>query len=253
MNLLFIGDSITRGKVGESFVRIVQRNFPQHQYTNRGRNGDPFLTIAERLEKELQQQTYDVVFLQGGYGDLLMPMFKIRNRLFRFACRQQLKKGLVPIISEGEFEAALRHVVATTKSLHKGSLVLFTIGPAGEWQSTATNRKRAVFNAIIRQAAVDENLCVADVAERMDAFLCGKETNNFCLQGFWDTVFTDRVRGRLFGWDKISCCRGLHLTFDGVHLNAQGAQLMSEAVIPVLRHLEAAHMANMREARIQNL
>jgi lysophospholipase L1-like esterase len=242
MRLLFIGDSITRGRVGESFVRILQKTFPQHQFINRGRNGDALLTIAERLNQELLQQSYDTVFLQGGYGDLLIPLFKKRNRLFRFAYLQQLKKGIVPIISEGEFEAALRHIVQNIKSLHKGSIVLFTIGPVGEWQNTATNRKRAVFNAIIQQVAAEEKICVADVAVRMDAFLCNKVTQNFCLQGFWDTVFTDRVRGRLFGWDQISQCRGLHLTFDGVHLNTQGTQLMSEAVIPIIQHLGKERM-----------
>ena len=49
LKLLFIGDSITRGRLGVSYVDIVQKRFPSYEITNLGRDGETINLVFLRL------------------------------------------------------------------------------------------------------------------------------------------------------------------------------------------------------------
>ncbi len=76
--ILFIGDSITEGKIGVGYVDIIQRNFPEFQCQNYGRGGDTLSGIFTRLFKILKaaHQDYSIIVIEAGHNDLFLPYVK---------------------------------------------------------------------------------------------------------------------------------------------------------------------------------
>ena len=76
--ILFIGDSITEGKIGIGYVDIIQQYFPEFQCKNYGRGGDTISGIFTRLLKILKTSTenYDIIVIEAGHNDLFLPYVK---------------------------------------------------------------------------------------------------------------------------------------------------------------------------------
>ena len=73
MSILCIGDSLTRGQVGYSYLPFLKT---QAKYKNAGKNGDTILCMTDRLKEILegkQSADIDTVIVGIGTNDLLLP------------------------------------------------------------------------------------------------------------------------------------------------------------------------------------
>ena len=73
MSILCIGDSLTRGQVGYSYLPFLTT---QAKYKNAGKNGDTILCMTDRLKEILegkQSADIDTVIVGIGTNDLLLP------------------------------------------------------------------------------------------------------------------------------------------------------------------------------------
>jgi lysophospholipase L1-like esterase len=108
MKILFIGDSVTRGSVGVSYVKMSEAKYKNLEIVNAGINGDTLNVIANRLLEILKSDpAYDYIVLQAGYNDLLLPVFNAKGGLFRFGYRQKIKKGANPLVKRPGFRKFL--------------------------------------------------------------------------------------------------------------------------------------------------
>lgn len=57
MNVLFIGDSITQGRLGESFVALIRAAKPSYRIQNLGRDGETLNLIRSNLSGALKRTT----------------------------------------------------------------------------------------------------------------------------------------------------------------------------------------------------
>ena len=231
MKILFIGDSITKGYPGASFVDLLHKEFPNWTYKNLGVNGDTLPMISKRLLAHLKNNPdYDVIVLQGGYNDLLLPSFKERGGLFGFAYNHQLKKGQVPL-STHDLYPMLKTTVREIKQMYRGKLILMTLGCLNEKTDTKLNEHRKDWNKTIRQITEEETIFLADAGKLVDAFLDGKDPINYCLESFWAVTYRDSIISSFKkGIDLLSNRRKLFVTIDGVHLNNLGAVFFSDSI-----------------------
>ncbi|POY37359.1 hypothetical protein C3K47_06245 [Solitalea longa] len=238
MNLLFIGDSITKGKLGESFVYIIGNHHPEFNITNLGNDGETCNVIFTRLLSHLKlNNNYDYIILQGGYNDLLLPTFKAKGKLFNFAYSQQLKKGYQPFAHFDESYILLKKTVQDIKTLFNGKLILLTVGCIGEDLSSPSNFHRNEFNQAIRKVASDENLLLADLGHEFELFLKDKPQSAYCLDSFWAITLFDQLA---INTGKLSSKRNLFLTIDGIHLNKDGACLFANCILNELTQLNTS-------------
>ncbi|QMU26916.1 SGNH/GDSL hydrolase family protein [Adhaeribacter radiodurans] len=236
MRILFIGDSITRGKLGVSYIQLIKKEFPAYELVNLGVDGDTFSNISRRLQTKIEQDSeFDYIVLQGGYNDIFLPYFREKSKLFQFALKQQLKKGLVPLETAPAFEAELRKIVKTVKQKFRGKLVVTTIGCINEFRGFVLNSKRKEYNTIIRHVAQEENIGLADCGLLFDQVLQQELQTNYFLESFWTVTVADRIISVFKnGPDWLSQKRKLKLTIDGVHLNKKGAALVKKSLLPNL-------------------
>ncbi|TRX35453.1 hypothetical protein FNW52_10440 [Flavobacterium sp. ZT3R18] len=229
MKILFIGDSITRGELGVSFVELIAKSQPSLQITILGENGETLNVICNRLFNHLKfEQDYDCIIFQSGYNDILLPSFLEKGKLFKWAYQQQIKNGLIPLPNPCEFLVFLKKNIRSIKQLFKGRIVLLTIGCVGENLNSELNSLRNRINEAIRKVALDEEIILADIQKEFDDVLAKEVQSNYCLGNFWAVTLWDKFKK---DFKKLSGRRGLFLTIDGVHLNNAGAAIFTDCIL----------------------
>jgi lysophospholipase L1-like esterase len=236
MKILFIGDSIIKGSQGVNFVKLVSKHFPTFQITNLGIDGESLNLISKRLLNHLKKvNDYDYIILEGGAGDIALPTFLEKGKLFEFAYRHQLKKGIIPLTNSADFHSFMNITIREVKGKFNGKLILLTLGCLNEKLDSKLNFKREEYNQVIKQLSKEQNILLADPGILVNDFLKAKTQNDFYYGNFWSVAYTDRIF-TLFnrGARYLSKKRNLWLTIDGVHLNEKGAELFAQSIINLL-------------------
>ncbi len=230
MKILFIGDDITRGSIGVSWVNKIIQTYPGWQFENAGSNGDTLLKISERLIQKLEKDnTYDVIVLQAGYNDILLPEYKDRNYWFRKRLRTHTESGNLAS-TPAAFEKILRHTIEFIRNSSSAKIILPTLGCLSENLARHTNGLQIAFNDIIKRVASDYACGLAEVSDAFDEQLLLSETSDYLQDSYFSTVVTDRLHSTTGKVDELSRKRHLHLTLDGFHLNTKGSEIFQSAV-----------------------
>jgi lysophospholipase L1-like esterase len=236
LKLLFIGDSITRGRLGVSYVDIVQKRFPSYEITNLGRDGETINLVFLRLFEHLKKTNdYDYIFFAGGLVDAVFPSFLEKGKMFEFAYWVQEKKGIIAKSNSIDFYEYYKSNIIDLKSICSANIVLVTLNCCNEKLDYKYNLVRDQFNAEIKKIVAEEKLFLADAAKEVNQYLSGKNQRQYSFENFWTVTYTDKLF-TLFnsGADWLSQLRKLHTTIDGIHLNSKGAELFAKSVIEVL-------------------
>jgi lysophospholipase L1-like esterase len=232
MKILCIGDSGTRGSVGVSYVKAIAAAHPGWKVENAGVNGEPITSIGKRLIQKLDAgNAYDVIVLQGGANDILLPTFAGRGFWFNKALEHCRRIGRNPLPDPADFGNALREILEATRSRTKAKIILTTIGCLNENLRGGLNDQRRAFNDVIRRMARQYGCRLADPSGPVDQLLSQRRTRDYFLESFFNTAFSDEVVCKVPGGaDWLSRKRGLHVTIDGGHLNSVGADLFRRAL-----------------------
>lgn len=226
MKILFIGDNLVKGTIGVNWVKWLASKNPGWKVENAGMNGDTLAQVRERLDKKLQQSNYDLVFFEAGLNDLLAPELCTKGVLFqhRYSRKQNCVYG-----RPEDFEVAYRAAVESIKSKTGATVIVSTLGCMNENLETGLNKKRCIYNNIIRDIAIDSGCGLVDAGALFDGYLRRCRTRDYLMEGFLNATCFDRFQCSVMGCpDYLSKKRGLHLTVDGVHLNSRGANLFRD-------------------------
>ena len=71
MKIAFLGDSITEGIHGSSYVELLEEAYPEFEVDNYGKGGNTVKSIFKRIQKIGSIGEYDLVFLFVGVNDIL--------------------------------------------------------------------------------------------------------------------------------------------------------------------------------------
>ncbi len=226
MKVLVIGDSITQGRIGVNYVTLLEQDFPSVTFTNMGLGGDTLVGISKRLLKVLEKRSFDVIIIEAGHNDLLIPAMKeLTPRLQLYAHWFEVR-GSTPTLDATTFEAVYRETVIEVLKLSSAPIILTTLSCLGESLDTSVNAQRAAYNGAIRSIAHRYQCILADVGAGFDDFLLGQESSDCFLGQFLDVVRTLTPEGA----NKLSSDRTLSLTIDGVHINQAGAALYAKLI-----------------------
>ncbi len=224
--ILFIGDSITEGKIGIGYVDIIQHYFPEFQCKNYGRGGDTISGIFTRLLKILKTHTenYDIIVIEAGHNDLFLPYIKKKWNFISI-------RKVTPLNKIKDFyDKGLR-----TISLHsKAKIIITTLSCLGEDASTPLNQKRKLINDQIKEVGSKHGAYIADVSSFFDKIL-RRSISSYNLMDHPLNLPLDYFRSKRMNWvEKISRKRRLVLTIDGGHLNSKGALIYANVISRIL-------------------
>ena len=231
MKLLFVGDSITKGIVGASFVDLFKEAHPDWIIKNAGENGYTLRNVSSRIAREIEEDAgYDFIVIEAGHNDIILPYFNKRGLFFQFALRYLLRNGRRPVDPK-TFHRKYEQMIQSIQSKCNAKIILTTIGCINENLSSIPNRNRIEYNESIVKIANDYDCLVADVSGEMESVLTVTRQTDYLFNNFLNTVYFDKKKCRTDGdADRMSSKRNLRLTIDGIHLNSAGAMLYKQAI-----------------------
>lgn len=236
MRLLIIGDSITEGKLGQSYIPGLLERLPGLEIVNLGLGGDTVFGMKKRAMRYLRRDNrFDVVLVVGGHNDVILPAFERMSLAYRMVARAMIARGSLPFEDKKIFDNCYESLIDMIRRLCPAKIVLSTLSCINESLEAETNRVRAQLNGVIRELASRHNFQLADVAEVFDRQLGEGGGRDYFMDRVNSTFFIDNYSGIVpGGLERLSEKRGLKLTIDGVHLNSAGAAIYSEVIAGVL-------------------
>ncbi|MBN2065215.1 MAG: SGNH/GDSL hydrolase family protein [Candidatus Thermoplasmatota archaeon] len=220
MNIVFLGDSLTQGSIGISYVDILKEKLPQHQMINYGKNGDTVTSLYRRM-KRLSFDDIDLAFIWVGTNDVLVHVswsYPIVKTFFLqpwtktcetfTACYKKIIEMIVPQIKK-----------------------IFIVSPVfiGEDLHNRWNIQLAELAKSIRSLTTSYNMVdYVDLRTTFEKKLAKKQISPYIINGSIAPVFDELFLKNTEEVDQKSQERGLHFTLDGVHLNSAGAHVVAE-------------------------
>jgi len=236
MTVLLIGNSLTAGNLGIPWSRYLKfpgGNSSDIRIKNWGLDGDTLHGVRNRLEQFLSMGIPDILVIQTGANDILLPEMASRGKDWSLFVDEMIKRGSVPVSGPEEFNSAYNEMIgfASSRGMDNRNIICVTIPPIGENLESGRNMKRLEYNRELRRAVEDAGAVLADVATAFE-----EELRKIGLFSDWffsgpggfaaDVKEVRRGKGAM----GLSEERGLYLTMDGAHLNERGAELMGNVI-----------------------
>ncbi len=227
MKVLCIGDSLTYGSVGYSYVPFLPVSF---KTINKGVNGDTLAGAFRRLRKYLRTPRYadiDALVVGIGTNDLLLPHIATLSPVWKNAMAARAIEKICRVEDEAFFslyEAMMRFIK------WKGVPAVLLGMPQMEMAGFPMERLRRR-NAGIAALAKGYGFAFVDTCSLQHKLLQGPPGSYRWeptqLQRFADGA----AMGLLpFVKDRFARRRKLQLTVDGVHFNSASAKALAGAV-----------------------
>jgi lysophospholipase L1-like esterase len=223
-----IGDSLTHGNIGQSWVDYLRKEFPNDVFLNEGINANTAWQVIQRLDPILQCQP-DLIILLIGTNDAL-GSFDINSGL-RYKKNNELPE--VPTLEK--YKEHLNELIE--KIGMQSKIAICTLPPIGENVNSEVNQHVNLFNDYIELIAKQKNLTLLPVSE---ALWREMESRAYPLRSEYNPktrLLFKRIFGGIFhhylfkrSWNDISKSKGQWILFDQIHLNERGAEIVYKLV-----------------------
>ncbi len=222
-----LGDSITQGDVGASYVRMVERHFSsQHvAFLNAGINSDLSYTLLRRLDEVITAKPMLVTILIGT-NDVWASI----NPQIAFGLRFQGKIHGTPTF-EG-YKDNITRILRRLKTETSASIAVLSLPLISEDIGHAVNQLGDQYSDSLRELARQMDVEYLPLREKQKEYLRGRVRR---AKYSYDDTFRLLMVGvvyYLFGmsWDEMADLNGNQLSVDNIHCTTRSAQMIAELV-----------------------
>ena len=219
-----IGDSLTHGNVGQSWVDYLREEFPNDIFLNEGINANTTWQVLQRLDPILACKP-NIVILMIGTNDAL-GSFDTGSGL-----RYKRNNNLPEVPSFEKYKEQLFELIAKINGQSK--IAICTLPPVGENKNSKVNQHVKKFNDYIKFISNQRQISLLPVS---DSLWSDINTRTYPLRLDYNPNAIPIMR-RIFGgifhhylfkksWDDIAETKGQWILFDQIHLNERGAKIV---------------------------
>ncbi|MBF4691841.1 SGNH/GDSL hydrolase family protein [Fusibacter ferrireducens] len=238
MRILVVGDSISEGITGVSYLEKLKQLMADCEFVNLGLGGDTIIGIGNRILEHLKgDANYDIIIVEAGHNDILLPILEEEEFLFKMTAFTLRTRGSIPIKDPEIFKGTYLSTLRAIRKLSNARLFVSTLSCINEDLTAISNIKRTLYNQKIRKlvdefntstSIVDEQVTIIEIAEAFDHYLKAQSQTSYLLDSYFSAFIKDAHNHITeTAADALSRERGLNLTIDGVHLNSKGAHIYS--------------------------
>jgi lysophospholipase L1-like esterase len=239
---LFLGDSLTAGNLGCSFVEVLKQEprMAEHSLINAGVNGFTMEGIRLKMAATLKERSQpEKMILGGGANDILLPYMQSMGPEWDPFIRKLKRHGSVPADNAQAFRETVEMTLSKAFDMKIPEILFCTIPCLGEDLSSALNRQRQEYNRIIKECCNHFNGAIFDCRCLDWGLIFEKELRpsqpgSSYLFRTPEDLGKDSQRLETEGEDVLCQERNLVLTIDGAHLNSAGARLAAQTLLPEL-------------------
>jgi lysophospholipase L1-like esterase len=218
MRIVFLGDSLTEGVTGASYLRVLKRlvaddpGLRDVKLINAGRGGDTVFQVARRVTHDVVPHTPDWVVVFVGVNDCRTwyahSAFPPTRATLGSAYYFLRRKGIWRAVTPRRYEAALRTLVDDLRGRTPARIALCTPATASEGHDARAERMLDAYAAVVRAVAAERGCALIDARAVFLAAQTSPKDADSNNPG--DDVY--------------------HLTCDGVHLSDAGAALVGGVI-----------------------
>ena len=215
MKIGLIGDSLTEGRPGVSFYKILKGKYPNEIFINLGKPGETVKSLYNRLSKTTLDTDFDLIFLWIGVNDVYSKLLKVQAQ---------------PVSNNREeFEDYYKRIIEWIKAYSK-KVIVVTPALVGEKMDSPSNMEiKELAKMVDSIASSYMDISVLDMQQIFSKHLANLECSDYISTNVMtimkDALFVKKIP-RI---DKLSKERGLYCTLDGVHMNSKGAEIVADA------------------------
>jgi lysophospholipase L1-like esterase len=220
---VFIGDSITAGKPGVSYVDYINGI---GRKVNLGRGGDTTFGLLNRVEKGINTISADSVVIEIGTNDILLPILNTHSSSWHTVVSSLIMRGSKPAIDIEEFSFLYNSIL---NKLHNQNTICISIPCIGESINSSINQKVNEYNMRIKRSCEQRNIRYIDFNTwQKKQIEPNKNDSTYFVTKSYSDVLMDTLLTTYLGLSMtISKKRGLLTTIDGIHLNKRSAKELS--------------------------
>ena len=222
-----LGDSITQGDVGVSYVRMVERHFSSQPvaFLNAGINSDLSYTLLRRLDEVIAAKPMLVTLLIGT-NDVWASL----NPQITFGLRFQGKIHEPPTF-EG-YKDNIAKILRRLKTETAASIAILSLPLISEDIGHTVNRLGDQYSDYLREVARQMDVEYLPLREKQKEYLRGRSRR---AKYTYDDTFRLLMVGVVYyllgiSWDKMADLNGNQLSVDNIHSNTCAAQMIAELV-----------------------
>jgi lysophospholipase L1-like esterase len=228
--IVFFGDSLTEGSYGVTYVDAIrkQEGADRFEIINAGKAGNTSWNLLARIDRDVLDRAPDWVVLQIGGNDFL-TVYSPLHGLIRRLGRRQKKCPISPEIFLENYRKIL-HKLGRRPAMR----VLCVVTPTlGEHPSPSVGKLFSSYMDVVRDAARDRGLTLVDFHSPFWEIL--QKEGGYRELSLLRCMYS-KVMIRLFRGDpeQVAARQGLKLTFDTMHPNRKGAQILARTLAPDL-------------------
>lgn len=223
-----IGDSLTHGNVGQSWVDYLRLEFKDTIFLNEGINANTSWQVLQRLEPILECKP-DVIILMIGTNDAL-GSFDINSGL-----RYKRNNKLPEVPTFDKYKEYLPKIIERLSVSSK--VAICTLPPIGENKESKVNQHVNQFNDFIKIVAKEKNINLLQVSDSLWSDIDSRTYPSEIDYNPKSIPLLRRIFGGIFhhylfkkSWNDIAESKGQWILFDQIHLNERGANIVFNLV-----------------------
>ncbi|GAB4118392.1 MAG: hypothetical protein Fur005_29560 [Roseiflexaceae bacterium] len=243
--IVFLGDSITEGKIGASYVERIRSHLqPDVRVINAGINGDTTVNMWRRIDRDVLPHQPSMVVVMAGLNDLgTAYALQAQRHYYRWIKQNWLE------LSPQRFAASYRRLIDTLRQQTNAQIVLATPTSLTEQPDRPVQALIDAYSAVVWAVAAHAQLPVIDVRS---AFLRAiaedpRPGPDYRIEIAVQDMIT--VGLKRASYRELTNQRGYRLLCDGAHLADAGADLVATTMLPTLRQLLAPALAPHTQSR----
>ncbi len=225
--IAFLGDSLTQGDVGVSYVRMVEKRFASQPvaFLDAGINSDCSYTLLRRLDDVIASKPVLVTVLIGT-NDVWASM----NPQIALGLRFQGKIHNTPTF-EG-YKDNIAKMLSRLKTETSASIAILSLPLISEDVGHAVNRLGDRYSGYLRKLPRQMDVESLPLREKQKEYLRGRTQR---AKYSYDDTFRLLMVGVVYyllgiSWDKIADLNGNLLSVDNIHCTTRSAQMIAELV-----------------------
>ena len=223
-----IGDSLTHGNVGQSWVDYLRLEFKDTIFLNEGINANTSWQVLQRLEPILECKP-DVIILMIGTNDAL-GSFDVNSGL-----RYKRNNKLPEVPTFDKYKEYLPKIIDRLSVSSK--VAICTLPPIGENKESKVNQHVNQFNDFIKIVAKEKNINLLQVSDSLWSDIDSRTYPSEIDYNPKSIPLLRRIFGGIFhhylfkkSWNDIAEAKGQWILFDQIHLNERGAYIVFNLV-----------------------
>lgn len=223
-----IGDSLTHGNVGQSWVDYLRLEFKDTIFLNEGINANTSWQVLQRLEPILECKP-DVIILMIGTNDAL-GSFDVNSGL-----RYKRNNKLPEVPTFDKYKEYLPKII--DKLSVSSKVAICTLPPIGENKESKVNQHVNQFNDFIKIVAKEKNINLLQVSDSLWSDIDSRTYPSEIDYNPKSIPLLRRIFGGIFhhylfkkSWNDIAESKGQWILFDQIHLNERGANIVFNLV-----------------------